>query len=281
MTKKEIYLIIFIVFWGMATGCSKNLMPLEAQSGSIASGQGENEFASSENPSQAGENATENTMNKTLSSLEDSETTSDKGIGKDSDRSSSFIQEEDVGELDSSPNEVIASGPKENSDSSDESLGQIDKVPFSGRPFEENPREYGTCGGDCMVLPYNYDHGQELARTLPFKDTNSLQDVHFKFDSYDLEEESRSTLRKNASYLKSNSSAVIEIQGHCDERGTNNYNIALGERRAKSAKMYLVSQGVGARQIHTISYGEEKPFCFDSKEECWFKNRRVHFRVSE
>ena len=128
--------------------------------------------------------------------------------------------------------------------------------------------DFKICAEDCMLLKSSVEHPQ-------------LKDIHFKFDSYDLEEESRSTLRKNASYLKSNSSAVIEIQGHCDERGTNNYNIALGERRAQSTKMYLVSQGVGARQIHTISYGEEKPFCFDSKEECWFKNRRVHFRVSE
>jgi len=88
-------------------------------------------------------------------------------------------------------------------------------------------------------------------------------------------------LRQNVSYLKSNSSAVIEIQGHCVERGTNNYNIALGERRAHSTKMYLVSQGISSRRIHTISYGEERPFCFDSNDACWLKNRRAHFRISE
>jgi len=123
--------------------------------------------------------------------------------------------------------------------------------------------------------------GMDEARTLPFKDTSLLQDIHFKFDKYDLDEDSRNTLRKNASYLKANSSAVIEIQGHCDERGTNNYNVALGERRAHSTKMYLVSQGVGARRVHTISYGEERPFCFDSNAACWQKNRRAHFRISE
>ncbi len=131
----------------------------------------------------------------------------------------------------------------------------------------------------------NYDqlgfYRQEEARTLPFKDTSSLQDIHFKFNRYDLDEDSRSTLRKNASYLKANSSAIIEIQGHCDERGTNNYNVALGERRAHSTKMYLVSQGVSARRIHTISYGEERPFCFDSNAACWQKNRRAHFRISK
>ena len=123
--------------------------------------------------------------------------------------------------------------------------------------------------------------GMDEARTLPFEETNSLQDIHFNFDQYDLDEDSRNTLRKNASYLKANSSEVVEIQGHCDERGTNNYNVALGERRAHSTKMYLVSQGVSARRIHTISYGEEKPFCFDSNASCWGKNRRAHFRVSK
>jgi peptidoglycan-associated lipoprotein len=123
--------------------------------------------------------------------------------------------------------------------------------------------------------------GIDQARTLPFKDTSLLQDILYKFDKYDLDEDSRNTLRKNASYLKANSSAVIEIQGHCDERGTNNYNVALGERRAHSAKMYLVSQGVSGRRIHTISYGEERPFCFDSNAACWQKNRRAHFRVSK
>ena len=119
------------------------------------------------------------------------------------------------------------------------------------------------------------------ARTLPFKDTGALQDIHFKFDRDDLDDESRATLRRNASYLKTNSSAVVEVQGHCDERGTNNYNVALGERRAHSTKMYLVSQGISARRIHTISYGEERPFCFDSNAACWQKNRRAHFRISE
>jgi len=123
--------------------------------------------------------------------------------------------------------------------------------------------------------------GMDEARRQNFKTTSSLKDIYFRFDRYDLDDQSRGTLRQNASYLKSNSGAVIEIQGHCDERGTNNYNIALGERRAHSTKMYLVSQGIGSRRIHTISYGEERPFCFDSNDTCWLKNRRAHFRISE
>ena len=119
------------------------------------------------------------------------------------------------------------------------------------------------------------------SRMQNFKSTTNLKDINFQFDKFDLDEQSRQTLRQNASYLKSNLGTIIEVQGHADERGTNNYNIALGERRAQSTKMYLVSQGINARRIHTISYGEEKPLCMDSNDTCWFKNRRAHFRVSE
>jgi peptidoglycan-associated lipoprotein len=119
------------------------------------------------------------------------------------------------------------------------------------------------------------------ARLQKYSPTSDLNDIHFKFDQYDLDDDSRSVLRKNASYLKANPMAKIEVQGHCDERGTNNYNIALGERRAQSTKRYLVSQGVNASRIHTISYGEEKPFCFDRNENCWLENRRAHFMIGK
>ena len=123
--------------------------------------------------------------------------------------------------------------------------------------------------------------GTDEARRQDFKSTANLKDIHFRFDQYDLDDQSRGTLRQNARYLQANSGGAIEIQGHCDERGTNNYNLALGERRAHSTKMYLVSLGISARRIHTISYGEERPFCFDSNDGCWLKNRRAHFRISE
>jgi len=124
------------------------------------------------------------------------------------------------------------------------------------------------------------DRGVKEARRLQtFSPTRELSDIHFKFDKYDLDNDSRAILKKNASFLKANPMAKIEIQGHCDERGTNNYNIALGERRAQSTKMYLVSQGINESRIHTISYGEEKPFCFDRNEGCWLENRRAHFMI--
>jgi len=106
--------------------------------------------------------------------------------------------------------------------------------------------------------------GIEEARLLPFKSTTSLGDVFFEFDKYGIEGSSLNVLQQNADYLKKRPNINVEIQGHCDERGTNNYNIALGERRANAIKRKLMSLGVDGKRLHTISYGEEKPFCFES-----------------
>ena len=106
-----------------------------------------------------------------------------------------------------------------------------------------------------------------------------LVDVFFDFDKYDIRPGDAKTLDANANWLKSNSSHLMLIEGHCDERGTNEYNLALGERRAKSTMNYLVSQGVQANRITIISYGEERPLCTEHNEACWSKNRRAHFLV--
>ena len=105
-----------------------------------------------------------------------------------------------------------------------------------------------------------------------------LKDVFFDFDKYDIRPGDAKMLDANASWLKSNDNLVL-IEGHCDERGTNEYNLALGERRAKSTMNYLVSQGIQASRITIISYGEERPLCTDKTEDCWAKNRRAHFLV--
>jgi len=123
--------------------------------------------------------------------------------------------------------------------------------------------------------------GIQEARLLPFRSSSDLSDIHFAFDRYDLDDQSRSVLSQNASYLKMHPNVRVEIQGHCDERGTSNYNIALGERRASSTKKFLMAQGVDESRLHTISYGEEKPFCSESNEGCWSQNRRAHFMVAE
>ena len=106
-----------------------------------------------------------------------------------------------------------------------------------------------------------------------------LADVFFDFDKYDIRPGDAKTLDANANWLKSNPNHLVLIEGHCDERGTNEYNRALGERRAKSTMNYLVSQGVQANRITIISYGEERPQCTEHNEACWAKNRRAHFLV--
>ena len=106
-----------------------------------------------------------------------------------------------------------------------------------------------------------------------------LKPIYFDFDKYDIRPGDARVLDANASWLKSNAAQLVLIEGHCDERGTNEYNLALGERRAKSTMNYLVSQGVQASRITIISYGEERPVCTQHNEECWSKNRRAQFLV--
>jgi peptidoglycan-associated lipoprotein len=110
-------------------------------------------------------------------------------------------------------------------------------------------------------------------------DEGPLKDIHFPFDSYELDESSRNMLRENADWLKDHRDAKVEIEGHCDERGTVEYNLALGAKRARAAKEYLVALGVAADRLTTISYGEELPLCHEHDEECWQQNRRAHFVV--
>jgi peptidoglycan-associated lipoprotein len=105
----------------------------------------------------------------------------------------------------------------------------------------------------------------------------NLTDIQFDFDKYDIRPGDARTLDADATWLKANPRNLVLIEGHCDERGTNEYNLALGERRAKSTMNYLVAQGVQASRITIISYGKERPVCTEHNEGCWAKNRRAHF----
>jgi peptidoglycan-associated lipoprotein len=98
--------------------------------------------------------------------------------------------------------------------------------------------------------------------------------VFFALDKSDLSSEARATLDRQAAWLKKYSSANVTIEGHCDERGTREYNLALGERRATAVKNYLVADGIGAGRIHTVSYGKERPAVLGSNEAAWAQNRR-------
>ncbi len=105
----------------------------------------------------------------------------------------------------------------------------------------------------------------------------SLGDVFFDFDKSELRTDAVAQLKTNAGWLEAKAGRKVIIEGHCDERGTNEYNLALGERRANSAKDYIVNLGVEPARLKTVSYGEEKPFAQGHNEEAWAQNRRAHF----
>ena len=107
-----------------------------------------------------------------------------------------------------------------------------------------------------------------------------LGDVFFDYDQAELRSEARDRLARNAQFLNDHPEFVVTIEGHADERGTNEYNLALGDRRASAARDYLTTLGVAANRIRTVSYGEERPFCGSSDESCWGQNRRAHFTVT-
>jgi peptidoglycan-associated lipoprotein len=105
------------------------------------------------------------------------------------------------------------------------------------------------------------------------------EDVYFNYDSAALTPAAQEILKKKAAFLEKYKDLSVTVEGHCDERGTNEYNLALGERRAESAKNFLADLGLAASRFTTVSYGEEKPFATGSNEEAWAKNRRAHFVV--
>jgi peptidoglycan-associated lipoprotein len=132
----------------------------------------------------------------------------------------------------------------------------------------------GAAGATGTTIP-------SLPSPKEFVESAALRDVYFDFDHYEVRPGDKGTLDENAKWLKTNQSALLLIEGHADERGTNEYNLALGERRAKSTRDYLVSVGIDAGRITVISYGEERPTCTDKAEACWAKNRRAHFLVKQ
>lgn len=105
------------------------------------------------------------------------------------------------------------------------------------------------------------------------------EEIYFDFDKSDLLEEAQEVLRRKAEYLKDNPDVLVIIEGHCDERGTNEYNLALGDRRASSAKDFLVNLGIAGSRLTCVSYGEERPADPGHNEEAWAKNRRCHFTI--
>jgi peptidoglycan-associated lipoprotein len=125
--------------------------------------------------------------------------------------------------------------------------------------------------------------GATLYPALPspseFSETSTLRDVHFDFDRAAARPEDARILDTNARWLVAHPATLVLIEGHADERGTNEYNLALGENRARVTREQLVARGVAASRITLVSYGEERPMCQQSTETCWAQNRRAHFLV--
>jgi peptidoglycan-associated lipoprotein len=122
------------------------------------------------------------------------------------------------------------------------------------------------------------DMAQKLrAEIQAFEATN----IYFDFDKSEIKPEAKAVLEKKAAWLREHPEYKVSIQGNCDERGTNEYNLALGDRRAKAAMKYLNALGISADRMSTISYGEERPVCTEHNESCWSKNRRDDFRLSK
>jgi peptidoglycan-associated lipoprotein len=148
-------------------------------------------------------------------------------------------------------------------------------------PSEEGTVSQADMSQQADVKPAA-DAGQDTMKseTVPsHMDLAGMENIYFDFDQFTLSAEARKTLAENAKYLKANSGTQVVVEGHCDERGSDEYNLALGESRALAAKNYLVSLGVSAKQLSVISYGEEKPAAMGSNEEAWAKNRRAEFKA--
>jgi peptidoglycan-associated lipoprotein len=117
----------------------------------------------------------------------------------------------------------------------------------------------------------------EVQPTLRELFERNVKDAFFAYDSYELDSETSQILASNANFLQQHPELAFTVEGHCDERGSEEYNLALGASRAEAVRQALVKQGVGGERIATNSVGKEKPFCTDSNEECWHLNRRGHF----
>lgn len=142
-------------------------------------------------------------------------------------------------------------------------------VPFMPADMQNIGRERSVSAGEAL--------SRGIAAVTP--PGAALQDVYYEFDSINLRSDAEETLKQNAEWMKANLTARVEVEGHCDDVGSDEYNLALGAKRAQIAKDFLVSQGVSADRLVTISYGKEAPACFESSEECRVKNRRARFVV--
>jgi peptidoglycan-associated lipoprotein len=135
-------------------------------------------------------------------------------------------------------------------------------------------------GSGIRTVDADSAEGADFAVSDPDGQGGPLEDIHFALDQSDLTDQARATLERNSQWMRSHAAAKVRVEGHCDERGTVEYNLALGERRARVAFDYLASLGVAADRMKSVSYGKEIPVCQQSNEDCWSRNRRDHFAVT-
>ncbi len=146
-------------------------------------------------------------------------------------------------------------------------------------PATPPPAPPPTSTGDVVPQQNEYDRLKSLSSD-EIDRMGLLPDVRFDFDSAEIRDQDRQTLARNAETLKKFDFLRVSVEGHADERGTVEYNLALGERRSRAAHDYLIQLGVPAARLKTVSYGKEVPLCQESSEDCWARNRRAKFTVT-
>ncbi len=166
---------------------------------------------------------------------------------------------------------VVRPAPPPASTAEGAGMGSTPAPPAPPPPVRDEPVSVALAPPDPAIGSKNLD---ELNRESP------LAPVYFALDSYELSAEARTQLQGSAQVLKTNATWQVTVEGHCDERGTAEYNLSLGERRALAAKAYLVSLGVAADRLRTVSYGKEFPFDPGHDDAAWAKNRRAHFVIT-
>ncbi|MBM4132140.1 MAG: peptidoglycan-associated lipoprotein Pal [Nitrospira sp.] len=161
---------------------------------------------------------------------------------------------------------------------------------FGSLPGDNNGKPAGKGSGEERVSegvavakaePSGSSRQQEMQQEQVATAAAGLDDVYFAYDSWKLSEDGQRALSKAAEWLKANGSQKLAVEGHCDERGTQAYNLVLGQKRAKAVRNYLVELGVAGNRITVVSYGKDRPFCRESNESCYQQNRRGHLVVSD
>jgi len=149
------------------------------------------------------------------------------------------------------------------------------------RPASPAPsQEPWPTGPDVRPVDESTASGEDFSVSDASGEGGPLADIHFDYDQASLTDEARAILEKHALWLQSHRAAKVMVEGHCDERGTAEYNLALGERRASAVRAYLTSLGVGADRVTVVSKGKEQPFCNERAESCYSQNRRGHFLIT-